>query len=182
MGPGLMRSLLALGAAVVLVGCETTSGDFAASNNAPGGSFARTEQSSLGNGGMVTTTSAIDPTTGQRVVTGGSFAIGSGNTMAVGAMLGSWTLGDDFARRCSLSLTSATLASSGGAMEVQRTGFCSNEFSNVAGWMTAGSGIALTDASGRIQGQLVSDNRGGYAGTYNTMFGPNAVKLTRGGF
>jgi hypothetical protein len=99
-----------------------------------------------------------------------------------GAMMGSWILADDFARRCTLSLTASPLSGSGGAMEVQRAGFCSSEFSGVSGWMAAGTGIALTDATGRIQGQLVADNRGGYTGTYNSAFGPASVKLTRDGF
>lgn len=182
MGSATMRNVLLLGAALVLAGCETTSSNFSASSATADGSFARTEQSAMGNGGLVTTTSAVDPSTGQRVVTGGSFSIGSGNAAPVGAMLGNWTLGDDFARRCTLSFTSSPLSGSAGAMQVQRTGYCSNEFSGVSGWMTAGHGIALTDAAGRIQGQLVADANGAYSGTFNTMFGPSAVKLSRGGF
>lgn len=173
-----------LGLAMVLVGCETTSSEFSASGNAPSasGGFAQTQQSAFGNSGVATTTTQIDPATGQRVVTGGSFVIGSGNVALANAMVGSWTLGDDYARRCGLSLTTTPLSGSSGAMQVQRTGFCSHEFSAVSGWMTAGNGIALTDGSGRIQGQLIADNAGGYAGTFNSTFGPSQVQLRRGGF
>lgn len=178
------RALIVLSAALVLAGCETTSGNISASGNAPvaGGGFSQTQQTAYGNNGIATTTSQIDQATGQRVVTGGSFVFGSGNMPMAGAMVGRWTLGDDYARRCTLSLSTTPLSGSSGALEAQQTGFCSSDFSAVAGWMVAGSGIALTDNAGRIQGQLVADAKGDYVGTFNSTFGPNAVRLSRSGF
>ncbi|ODT68302.1 MAG: hypothetical protein ABS75_20935 [Pelagibacterium sp. SCN 63-23] len=180
----MIRSLLILGTALALAGCETSSADFAGSGHTPvaGGAFSQSERTALGNNGVAITNSQIDPSTGQRVVTGGSFVIGSGHATVANAMLGRWTLGDDYARRCSLSLNATPLTGSSGAMQAERSGFCSSEFSGISGWMVAGSGIALTDASGRIQGQLVADNAGGYAGTFNSTFGPSTVRLSRGGF
>lgn len=177
------RFLILLAAAAVLAGCETTGG-MSASSSAPvgGGGFSQTQQAAYGSNGIATTTSQIDPATGQRVVTGGSFSIGSGNAALAGGMVGRWTLGDDYARRCTLSLSASPLAGSSGALEAQQTGFCSSDFSAVAGWMVAGSGIALTDNAGRIQGQLVADAKGDYVGTFNSTFGPNAVRLSRSGF
>lgn len=180
------RYLIALAAALVLAGCQTGSGNFAADGNAgpAGSSFGQSQQTSYGNNSVVSTTSQIDPSTGQRVVTGGSFVIGSDANMVgmASTMIGSWTLKDKFARSCTLSFSTSPISGGSGAMQATRSGFCSNEFSSVGGWMTAGSGIALTNGSGAIQGQLVADGKGGYEGNFNTMFGPGAVTLTRGGF
>lgn len=169
-----------LGAVLVLAGCETTSNDISAGGQA-GSAFGQMQQTSYGDNSVVTTNSRIDPATGQREITGGTFIFGSGNVAATMPM-GTWTLGDDFARRCTLSFTTTPLGGSAGAMSVNKTGFCSNEFSNVAGWMAAGTGIALTDASGRIQGQLAANGHDAYNGTINTMFGSSAVRMSRGGF
>ena len=182
----MIRYLTALTAAFALAGCSTSSTDFAASGNAgaAGSTFGQSQQTSYGNNSVVTTTSQIDPSTGQRVVTGGSFVIGSNANMTgmAGAMIGNWTLKDKFGRTCTFAFSMSQLSGASGAMQATQSGFCSSEFSSIAGWMSAGNGIALTSNTGAIQGQLVADGKGGYEGNVNTMFGPGAVTLTRGGF
>ena len=177
------RAAIIMVAAMALAGCETTGNVSDGGNTSvPIGGFSQSQQTALGSNGVATTTSQIDPATGQRVVTGGSFSFGSGNVGMASAMIGRWTLGDDYARRCTLSLNTTPLAGGSGAWQAQQTGFCSGDFSAVSGWMAAGSGIALTDSAGRIQGQLVADAKRDYVGTFNTTFGPSTVRLSRGGF
>ena len=182
----MIRYLAVLTAALALAACSTSSTNFAASGNAgaAGSTFGQNEQTSYGNNSVVTTTSQIDPSTGQRVMTGGSFVIGSNANMAgmANAMTGKWTLKDKFGRTCTFALSTSPLSGASGAMQAAQSGFCSSEFSSVAGWMGAGNGIALTNNTGAIQGQLIADGQGGYEGNLNTMFGPGAVTLTRGGF
>ncbi len=173
-------ALLAV-ATLALAACETTgSGDLDARpvGMQPGVS----QQTVYSNGGMVTTETRLDPQTGQRVVSGGSFVFGTGSqpSAGFGAPFGTWTLSDDFARRCSLSFGTTPLAGTQGTMQLTQNGFCSMDFEQARGWMYAGSGIALTDASGRILGQLVQDGPNTYTGSFNSNFGPRNVKLARG--
>lgn len=179
----MIRPLLALAAALALAGCSTGSLSMASNTPPAPGSFSQTTQTVYGSNGMATTNSQIDPTTGQRVFTGGSFTVGSApaSPAMTNAMIGNWTLSDSYSRNCTLSFSVTPLAGTSGALQANRTGFCSNEFSALAGWMVAGNGIVLTDAAGQLRGQLVADNAGAYLGTVNTMFGPATVKLSRGG-
>ncbi|WP_449393980.1 AprI/Inh family metalloprotease inhibitor [Devosia riboflavina] len=179
----MIRTLLALGTVLTLAGCST--GSFSMASNAPPapGNFGQSQQTAFGSNGMATTNSQIDPNTGQRVVTGGSFSVGTApaSPAMTNAMIGNWTLSDSYSRNCTLSFSAAPLAGTSGALQANQSGFCSNEFSALAGWMVAGNGVVLTDASGQLRGQLVADNAGAYLGTVNTMFGPTTVKLSRGG-
>ncbi|HWV22385.1 MAG TPA: AprI/Inh family metalloprotease inhibitor [Devosia sp.] len=179
----MMRRLFALCPVLVLAGCST--GSFSVASKAPPapGHFGQTQQTAYGTNGLATTTSQIDPATGQRVVTGGSFSVGTApaSPAMTNAMIGTWTLSDSYARNCTLSFSITPLAGASGALQASPSGFCSNEFSALAGWMVAGNGVVLTDASGQLRGQLVADNAGAYLGTVNTMFGPTTVKLSRGG-
>lgn len=179
----MIRLLLASAAVATLAGCST--GSFSMASNAPPapGSFSQTTETAYGTNGMATTNSQIDPVTGQRVFTGGSFSVGSApaSLAMTNAMIGNWTLSDSFSRSCTLAFSVTPLGGPSGALQANKTGFCSNEFSALAGWMVAGNGVVLTDATGQLRGQLVADNAGAYLGTVNTMFGPTTVKLSRGG-
>ncbi len=179
----MIRPLLAFAAVLALAGCST--GSFSMASNTPPapGTIGQTQQTAYGANGMATTNSQVDPTTGQRVFTGGSFSVGTApaSPAMTNAMIGNWTLSDSFARNCTLSFSVTPLSGTSGALQANQTGFCSNEFSTLAGWMVAGNGVVLTDASGQLRGQLIADNAGAYLGTDNTMFGPTTVKLSRGG-
>lgn len=179
----MIRLLAASAAIVTLAGCST--GSFSMASNKPPapGSYNQSQQTAYGSNGTATTTSQIDPSTGQRVFTGGSFSVGTApaSPAMTNAMIGNWTLSDSYARNCTLSFSVTPLAGTSGALQANKTGFCSNEFSALAGWMVAGNGVVLTDATGQLRGQLVADNAGAYLGTVNTMFGPTTVKLSRGG-
>ena len=179
----MIRLLLASAAVLALAGCST--GSFSMASNAPPstGMYGQSQQTAFGSNGVATTNSQVDPVTGQRIVTGGSFSVGTAaaSPAMTNAMIGNWTLSDSYARNCTLAFSVAPLAGSSGALQANQTGFCSNEFSALAGWMIAGNGVVLTDASGQLRGQLVADNAGAYLGTVNTMFGPTTVKLSRGG-
>jgi len=182
--PASRLAVLAL-ALAALAACETTGGgsfDDRPSPPQPAFQPGVSQQTVYGNSGAVTTQTRIDPQTGERVVTGGSFVIGSGSGagQGFGAPFGTWTLSDDFARRCTLSFSTAPLAGANGAMQLDQNGFCASDFSETRGWMNAGTGIALTDASGRIVGQLAQDGQNGYTGSFNSTFGPRNVKLARG--
>ncbi|MBF0677911.1 MAG: AprI/Inh family metalloprotease inhibitor [Devosia sp.] len=183
-GPVARFAVLAVTVAA-LAGCETTGdGGFDDRPAPPRPAFQPgvSQETVYGNSGAVTTQTRIDPQTGQRVLTGGSFVIGSAGASSAGfgAPFGTWTLTDDFARRCTISFGTAPLAGSAGAMQLDQNGFCSSDFEEARGWMNAGSGIALTNASGRILGQLSPDGQNGYTGSFNSSFGPRNVKLARG--
>lgn len=179
----MIRLFLASTAVATLAGCSTGSFSMASNTPSAAGMYGQTQQTAFGSNGVATTNSQVDPVTGQRIVTGGSFSVG--NTPAspamTNAMIGNWTLSDSYARNCTLSFSVSPLAGTSGALQANQTGFCSNEFSGLAGWMVAGNGVVLTDATGQLRGQLVADNAGAYLGTVNTMFGPTTVKLSRGG-
>ncbi|MBN9331887.1 AprI/Inh family metalloprotease inhibitor [Devosia sp.] len=179
----MIRALLASAAILALAGCSTGSLSMASNATPAPGSFGQTQQTTYSNGGVSTTTSQVDPSTGQRVVTGGSFSVGNApaSPAMTNAMLGNWTLSDSYARSCTLSFAITPLGGATGALQASKAGFCSNEFSAISGWMVAGNGVVLTDGSGQLRGQLIADNAGAYVGTVNTMFGPPTVKLSRGG-
>lgn len=172
-------------AVIALAACETTGeGSFNDRPAPPGQLFQPgvSQQTVYGNSGAVTTQTRIDPQTGERVVSGGSFVIGSGSSAPAGfgAPFGTWTLSDDFARRCTLSFGTTPLVGAAGAMQLDQNGFCSSDFQEARGWMNAGTGIALTNSAGRIVGQLAPDGQNGYTGSFNSTFGPRNVKLARG--
>jgi hypothetical protein len=163
---------LSLTAALSLAACETT-------DTGPGSYGGNTSISSDG-ANFVTTTAQIDPQTGQRVVTGGSIHISSdGSPSTLFAPFGTWYIRDDYARSCQVSFSNTALTGSAGARVLDQTGYCSNDFADARGWMNAGSGFALTNASGRIIGQFASDGTEAYSGTIDSMFGPRPVKITR---
>lgn len=163
---------VSLTAALFLAACETT-------DTGPGSYGSNTAISSQGTN-FVTTTSQIDPQTGQRVVTGGSIHISSdGSASTLFAPFGTWYIRDDYARSCQVSFSNTTLSGTAGARVLDQTGFCSSDFADARGWMSAGTGFALTNASGRIIGQFASDGAEAYSGTIDSMFGPRPVKITR---
>jgi hypothetical protein len=170
---------LTLGAALFLAGCETT--DTGPSTYSSGsGAFGQQSVTSSEGNNFITTTSQIDPQTGQRVVTGGSFHVSSdGSTASLFAPMGTWYIRDDYARSCQVSFSNTSLSGSAGARVLDQTGFCSSDFSDARGWMSAGTGFALTNSSGRIIGQFASEGSDSYSGTIDSMFGPRPVKITR---
>ena len=179
----MIRPLLALAAILPMAGCSTGS-FFMASNRPPApGSYGQSQQTAYGSNGTATTNSQVDPTTGQRVFTGGSFSVGTApaSPAMTNAMLGNWTLSDSYSGTCNLSFSATPLAGGSGALQANQSGFCSNEFSALVGWMVAGNGVVLTDASGQLRGQLVAGAAGAYIGTVNTALGPTTVKLSRVG-
>jgi hypothetical protein len=172
-----LRFCALAGAVLALAACETTDGDMTASSG-PAAFGGQTQTTSFGSGGYATTTSRIDPMTGQPVVTGGSFVIGSASSGA-SRPFGVWTLRDTKSGSCTVSFSDKALAGSQGAYELSQLGFCSFEFSDARGWMSAGTGIALTNGSGRIIGQLLASDSNSYTGSLQTNFGPQSVTLTR---
>lgn len=183
----LLRGAALIGLAMVLAACETTGdgGDYNPRPPAPGpGMFQPgvATETRYNSAGAMTAQSQIDPATGQRVITGGSFVIGSGNSAPSGAMVGNWTLSGDFARTCSLSFGMTPLGTSNGAMAVRPAGFCNPEYSAVAGWMSVGQTVMLASASGTVLAQLSPDGSGNYSGSFNGTFGASPVTLKRAMF
>lgn len=173
-----VRFCAVAGAALALAGCETTGTDTPSSSGSSG--FGQSQVTSFGSGGYAITDAGVDPRTGQTVVTGASFVIGSGSgNSAASRPFGTWTLKDTRSGSCSVSFSDSALMGAPDAREVSKVGYCSFEFSDVRGWMTAGRGIALTDASGRIIGQLVAADFNSYSGSLQTNFGPQNVTMTR---
>lgn len=186
---GLMRRGGALvGLALVLAACETTGGgDFDGRPSAPGAGSSGwqsgvTTETRYNNSGAMTAQSQIDPATGQRVITGGSFVIGSGGVASSGALVGNWTLSGDFGRNCSLSFGLAPLGAASGALTANPAGFCNPEYSAIKGWMSVGQAVMLTNGSGTVVAQLSPEGSDTYRGSFNGTFGPSPVTLKRGMF
>lgn len=183
----LMRGVALAGLAVLLAACETTGdgGDYSARPPAPGpGLFQPGVQSETryNSAGAMTAQTQIDPATGQRVITGGSFVIGSGSMASTGALVGNWTLSGDFARTCSLSFGLAPLGTANGALTANPAGFCNPEYSAIKGWMSVGQAVMLVNGSGTVLAQLSPDGSDTYRGSFNGTFGPSPVTLKRGMF